>query len=126
MFKIRIDPVSRFVSIEMSGFMARAEASAYVAQIEAEFVAKIGARPYTMLIDTRDAPLQSQEVIETFRAHIGHFPKAQRIALVTGGSLARIQLRRVLARDYAQFFDTPEEALAWLRSPAESVTAARA
>ena len=121
MFTIDIDTSRSFVSVRLNGFMDVAEAKAYVARVEAEFVGKIGSRPYVMMIDTSGAPLQSQAVFETFAAHIGHFPKAQRIALVTGGSLARMQLRRLLTRDYAEFFDTPAEAMAWLFAPKPEV-----
>ena len=70
--------------------------------------------PYVMLIDTRDCSLQSQEVVGIFGDHIAGFPKATRIALVNGSSLARMQLRRLLPRDYARFFDEPDAARDWL------------
>ena len=114
MFQVHIDTERSFVSVRLNGFMDLEEAKTYVVRVEAEFVAKIGSRPYVMMIDTTGAPLQSQAVIETFAAHISHFPKAQRIALVTGGSLARMQLRRLLTRDYAHFFNTAEDAIRWL------------
>ena len=39
---------------------------------------------------------------------------SRRIAVVTGSSLARMQVRRILSRNDAAFFDAEEDAEAWL------------
>lgn len=114
MFKIDIDSQRRLVSITLAGLMDDAEARRYLDELQSRFVRTIGNRSYVLLVDTRQFGLQLQSVVALIAERIAIFPKATRIALVNGESLMRMQLKRLIVRDYARYFDTIEDALPWL------------
>lgn len=114
MFKIDIDSQRRLVSITLAGLMDDAEARRYLDELQSRFVRTIGNRSYVLLVDTRQFSLQLQSVVALIAERIAIFPKATRIALVNGESLMRMQLKRLIVRDSARYFDTIEDALPWL------------
>ncbi len=114
MFKIDIDSQRRLVSITLAGLMDDAEARRYLDELQSRFVRTIGNRSYVLLVDTRQFSLQPQSVVALIAERIAIFPKATRIALVNGKSLMRMQLKRLIVRDSARYFDTIEDALPWL------------
>lgn len=117
--EIAIDVERRFIAVRITGLLEVADVHAYVAELKERYAGKIGAGPYVMLIDISRCALQSQAVIDAFRTHIAAFPKARRIAIVSGSATARMQMQQLLARDYLRYFDGYREASAWLLADPE-------
>ena len=63
---------------------------------------------YAMVIDVRDCPIQQQGVIKAMGEHMARMPKARAIAIVTGRSLAKMQVRRLFTQPYARIVDDVE------------------
>lgn len=114
MFAIDIDRERRVLQIRVAGFFTQTEATEYIDTIRKKFVSGIGCRGFVTQLDIREFPLQSQQVVEALRDHIERFPKATRIAIICGRSPAKMQMRRLLSRDYVRYFETPMEAEAWM------------
>jgi len=80
-----------------------------------------GFRPgYLLRMDMTHSAVQTQDAVASFGRHLGDFPKARRIAIVTPSRIAHMQVRRVMTQPYLQIFATPEPALDWLLAPTDS------
>ena len=71
-------------------------------------------RSYTMVIDVSECPIQSQDMILAMGKHMAEMPKARALAIVTGSSLARMQVRRLFTQPYARVTSTVAEGRAWV------------
>ena len=67
-----------------------------------------------MVIDVSDCLIQQQDTPKAFGAHMASMPKARAIAIVTGSSLARMQIRRLFTQPYARIVATVDEGRAWV------------
>ena len=123
MYDISIDDRLKLVSVKLGGLMSLDEVNHYIADLGTAFVRHKLQAGYLMMIDTSQATLQSQDVIGAFQKQIAHFPKARRIAMINGNSLARMQIRRVMTQDYTRIFDNVEEGRRWLLSSVGSAAA---
>lgn len=122
MYTVRIDRVNGLVSVKLAGMMELAEVAAYIAELKRQFVA-VGLRDYAMVIDVTDMPIQSQETINAMAQHMVSMPKARAIAVVTGRSLAKMQIRRLFKQPYCRITPTVNEGLAWVLRGVEPVAA---
>lgn len=116
MYSITVESARKLVRVELSGFFSVEEVAAF-ARDEQAAVAGMGCTTgeYLLLIDASGSKIQTQEVIADFQAFIANSPlKARRLAIVVGGSAARMQVRRILARDTAMIVCTRREGEAWL------------
>jgi hypothetical protein len=115
-YEITIDPPRGLLRITVSGFLSFDDLTGILVEKE-RALARLGLRPnrHLTLCDFSSCKLQSQDVVQLCRAAIAD-PRymARRIVFVIGSSLARMQLRRMLERDDAKFFETMEAAEAWL------------
>lgn len=124
MYNINIDQSAKLVSVKLGGMMTVDEVHRYIADLAHEFLRARLRAGYLMMIDTTEATLQRQEVVDALKRQIIQFPKARRIAMVNGSSLARMQIKRVMTQPYALVFDTEAEGMAWLMSSEPDVAAA--
>jgi hypothetical protein len=115
MYRLTIDAERAFIDVTMKGFLEVHQVHDYVDELTAKFTRAFppGA-PYVMLIDISECALQSTAVVDAFRNHVANFPRASRLAIVSGNSSARMQLNRILVRDYLRFFAFRAEAVSWL------------
>ena len=120
MYRITPHRNANLIEVELGGMMSVDEVADYMAALRQAFVANHFRAGYRILIDVTACPIQSQEMVEGMRTHMAGMPKASRIAMVTGSSLARMQVRRLMTQDYARVFATPEEARVWLASIEQS------
>lgn len=93
--------------------MTLPELAAYIADNRRACVAH-RLRDYAMVIDVRECPIQQQDPIRAKGEHMASTPKARALAIVTGRSLAKIQIRRRFAQPYARIVDTVEQGQAWV------------
>ena len=71
------------------------------------------------LYDVRETKIQSQQVVQALRAMSDRKGIiARRIAVVTGSSLMKMQIPRILVNRESACFDNRTTAKAWLRPPA--------
>lgn len=75
---------------------------------------------YRLRIDMSAIRVQPAESIMVVHQSMRDFPRASRIAMVTGSAIARHQIRRLMTQPYLRMFDEADEALAWLTSPNET------
>jgi len=102
--------------LELSGFFTVEEVAAFAAARDTA-LATLGTPPnrHVTLCDVSECKIQPQDIVETFRAMLID-PKvaAARLAIVTGSSLARMQVRRLVDRPNLAFFTARREAERWL------------
>lgn len=122
MYKIRIDRPKALVEVELGGMMSTEEVGVYISDLRNQFVVH-QVRRYGMVIDVTRCPIQSQDMIVAMGRHMATMPKAQALAVVVGGSLARMQVRRLFTQPYARIVASAEEGRAWVMHGAEPATA---
>jgi hypothetical protein len=115
MFKITTEPKRWLVRLKFSGHLTLAEVSEFYRQQEAA-IRTMGCPLglHVVLIDATECPLQLQEIVGAFQGAMASPRRAKRVAMVTGGSLSRMQARRLLQRDEVAKFATVDEAEEWL------------
>ncbi len=113
MFSISVDKANELVEARLSGMMSVDEVAEYVTELKKQFVAH-GLRTYAMVIDVTGCPIQSQDMINAMAQHMATMPKARSLAVVTGSSLAKMQIRRLFTQPYARITATIEEGRAWV------------
>ena len=122
MFSIEVYREDKLIAVRLTGLLSADEVAAYIAEVKRQFVLN-RLRDYCMVIDVSDCPLQSQEMLRSMGAHMATMPKAYALAIVTGDSIARGQVRRLFTQPYARITATVEEGRAWVLSGAEPLAA---
>lgn len=123
MYRINVDDSRSLVEITLGGMMPLDEVAEYIGELRRQFVAH-HLRQYVMVIDVTDMPIQAQDTIRAMGEHMVNMPKATAIAVVTGKSLARMQIRRLFKQPYARITATVAEARAWVLNGREPAIAA--
>ena len=113
MYKIGVDKENSIIAVTLTGLMALDEVDAYIAALKAAF-AQYALQDYAMVIDVSGCPIQSQEMIRSMGEHMAMMPKARALAVVTGSSLAKMQIRRLFTQSYARIVTTVSEGHAWV------------
>lgn len=114
MYKITVDSSCSIIEVVVAGLLSLDEVLAYCAEVE-PLIAKCAAKAgYRMLIDLSECAIQTQEVVGAFLTHAARMPKARASAIITGRSIIRMQIRRVMAGRELGIFDNRSAALAWL------------
>ena len=114
MHRITVIPAHNVVESTLWGFLSVDDVSGYDADLQRHFRSGRLQAGYRMLIDVAGCAIQQQEVINAFQAHVLGCPKASRIAAVTGSSIVRMQVRRVLNQSYMRTFTDRLAAWEWL------------
>jgi len=115
-FSVRTESGRGLLILELSGFFTEGEIAGLAAARDAA-LATLGTAPnrHVTLCDVSECKIQPQEIVETFRSMlIDPRVAAARLAIVTGSSLARMQVRRLVDRPSLAFFRSRPEAEAWL------------
>jgi len=113
MYKIKVDKLNGLVEVELGGLMPTEEVAAYMHDLKLQFALN-GLRSYSMVIDVSRCPIQSQDMIRAMGEHMAEMPKARALGVVTGSSLARMQVRRLFTQAYARITETVSEAREWV------------
>lgn len=122
MFSIRVDKPRELIEVRLAGMLKLDEVAAYIAEVRHK-IAFAHLRSYAMVIDVTDCPIQPQEIIKAFGQHMAAMPKARSLAIVCGGSLSRLQVRRLFTQPYARVVATADEGRAWVLHGTEPVAA---
>jgi hypothetical protein len=121
MYTIKVDKRLELVEARLGGIMSTEEVAAYVADLRQAFVSH-RLQSYAMVIDVTDCPIQSQGMIQAMGQHMATMPKARALAIVTGSSLARMQVRRLFTQPYARITANVSEGRSWVLYGTEPVT----
>ncbi|RYF05923.1 MAG: STAS/SEC14 domain-containing protein [Oxalobacteraceae bacterium] len=113
MYRITIEKSMDLVEVKLGGMMSVDEVVAYINELRRQFVCH-RLRSYRMVIDVTEMPIQSQDMIRVMSQHMAEMPKAYAIAVVTGKSLARMQIKRLFTQTYARITATVAEGRAWV------------
>ncbi|WP_210359379.1 MULTISPECIES: STAS/SEC14 domain-containing protein [Sphingomonas] len=117
MYAIDLHPERNFVDIRWTGLFTADAVAGYANELERRFVAG-GFRPgYLLRMDMSATTVQPREAVDAIHARLGDFPRARRIAVVTGSAITRLQVQRFMTQPYLRIFADPDAALAWLTEP---------
>lgn len=122
MYRIVLDTQHAVINVTLSGMMTIDEVAAYIADVKRTCVTN-RLREYAMVIDVRGCPIQQQDTIKAMGAHMVSMPKARALAVVTGSSLAKMQIRRLFTQPYARIVNTIEDGQAWVVEQVEPLPA---
>ena len=116
MFDITFDRHQSLVDATLSGFLALPEVARYAGKVEPIIRrAALVNGSYLMLIDVSGCSIQSQQVVAAFQQHVGGVPRARRCAVVTGSSIIRMQIRRIIGKGSTmRIFGDRGDATTWL------------
>lgn len=118
---VSIEPHRRLLRLGITGFFTPADVANFSREVAAQ-IARLRPIPngaaHVTLCDTRGVQIQSQEVVTAFADMLAHpVARSRKLAYVIDATLARMQIRRLTARDDARYFDTVIAAEAWLFAP---------
>lgn len=101
----------------MAGFFTQDDILAFLAaRRDAHAKLRCRANRHVTLNDVRDMKIQSQEMVDAFRAVLADpLYRSRRLAFVVGPTLARTQLMRALEARNARCFEDVWTAEAWLQ-----------
>lgn len=119
MYRIAVDGRRGFVEVTLGGMLSVEETATYINDLRRAYVVNKLRAPYSMIVDVSACNIQAQDMIKAMGEHMASMPKAKAIAIVTGSSLARMQIRRLFTQPYARIVATKEEARAWVHSGLE-------
>lgn len=124
MYTVTADPDRKLITIALHGMLTPEQVAALYRD-EHLAIQRMGCRigEHVALVDLTGCPLQIQDVANAFQRNMEGRGKARRLALFTGGSLARMQVRRITRRSDAAIFSTRGEAEAWLFADDEQAAA---
>ena len=117
MFSITTEPHRKLVRLSVKGMLTLEQVQELYRQ-EHEAIRAMGCNlgEQLVIVDLRECPLQLQDIVNAFQKSMESPAKAQRLAMVTGTSLSKMQARRIMKRNDAALFDTIAEAEAWIFS----------
>lgn len=118
MFNIVVDKAYAVVQVRLGGMLSAPEVGAYITELKNKLRTS-HLREYRLIVDASECPIQHQDVIMLFAQHMGSMPKAQAIAIITGSSLIKMQVKRIFTQPYARIVASAAEARAWVLSGTE-------
>lgn len=115
-YSISVDRLAAFVRIKLGGFFALADVQDFAAAQRRAYATLASAKGrHVTLCDVSDCKIQPQDVVEAFRGLLtDRSLMSERMAFVTGMSPAKMQIRRLIARDTCRFFEDVGSAERWL------------
>lgn len=122
MFKISVDKANELVEARLSGIMSVAEVGEYIGELKRVIVIN-RLHTYALITDLTNCPIQPQEIIYAMGEHMAAMPKARSLAVATGSSLAKMQIRRLFTQPYARIVATVEDGRAWVLNGIEPPSA---
>jgi hypothetical protein len=117
-YSLELHPPGDLITTTLSGFFTVAGVMAYAAEAEQliERTALLHGG-YRLIIDVSGCAIQPQDVITAFSVHVDNVPRARRLAVVTGDSIIRMQMRRIIRHSDMAMVESAPEALVWCETP---------
>jgi len=116
MYSVTYDPEAGIIRMAVSGFWEVGMVDDLAAELKpALALARASCGQVLVLSDARDFPVQSAEVGMAFgKLEMETGPLRDRMAMVVGSTLAKMQGQRAVAGSVTAFFTSVDEAEAWL------------
>lgn len=118
MYDIKVETRLGLVHVTLSGMLSVEEVARYIAELKQTFI-RHRLREWSFLLDITDCPIQQQDTLQAMSKHMVTMPKARSIGVVTGSSLARMQVRRLFNQPYARIARSVSDARAWILNGTE-------
>lgn len=115
-FTIFVDAAAGLVKLKVGGLFSPDDVKSFAAAQRAAYskLGEVKGRHRT-LCDISECKIQFYQVVEAFRALLNDPAlMSARMAVVTGSSPAKMQIRRLIDRDTCRFFDNARDAERWL------------
>jgi hypothetical protein len=121
-YAVIADPSRDLIQIRMAGFFTAEDLKGFIeARRAAHAELRCGPNQHVTLNDVRDMKIQSQEMVDAFRAMLSDpVYRSRRLAFVVGPTLTRTQLLRAIDGRNARCFDDSWTAEAWLYSDGDA------
>ena len=115
-YQVTADPTRDLIQIRMAGFFTAEDLKGFIeARRAAHAELRCGPNQHLTLNDVRDMKIQSQDMVDAFRAMLSDPAyRSRRLAFVVGPTLTRTQLTRAIDGRNARCFDDAWAAEAWL------------
>jgi len=117
-WSVTSDPARKLLHMTIAGFFTPDDVAGFQSAVASE-IGRL--RPFlrgeahVTLCDTRGVQIQSQEAVAAFADMLAHpAARSRRLAYVVDATLARMQIKRLTARDDAAYFPDAAAAEAWL------------
>ena len=124
MFSVAFHRQFNLVDTTLSGLLTPEEVRCYAAEVEPIiWQAHRRSEGYTILLDVAGCAIQTQQVVGDFQSHVAGVPRARRCAVVTGSSIIRMQVRRIVSGPSMRIFDDRKAAMHWLTEKREDQAA---
>lgn len=115
-YKINLDYEKRLMQVRLFGFWNSDVIADFIRDIEIEEKRLlVGQRPYFVLSDLREFPVQSRDIVDEMEKHLAAWSNTGSFsAIVTPSALAQMQFKRIAEGGNRKFFTIIEDANAWL------------
>ncbi|MBX9795752.1 hypothetical protein [Sphingomonas sp.] len=125
-FSFSVDVPRNLVVITLGGFFSRDDIGAFRAE-QARAYAKLqcGPNEHLTLADIRAMKIQAQDIVAAWGDVLAD-PRfrSRKLAFVQASSLARMQLKRAAGNRFVRYFNSMDEAEAWLFAADDDAVAA--
>ena len=118
MHTVSLDVGDKILECIIGGLLSPIEVQTYINKVQNIVIENHLHRGYRLIVDVSDCIIQTQETIAAFSRHIVAMPKADRIAVIVGGSLASGQVRRLFTQQYVRLVSSRQQAIDWITSNA--------
>jgi hypothetical protein len=117
-YSIDVDLDRRLMRVVISGFWNADIIPDFLKEIEQkEGQLAVSGRPYFVLTDLVDFPVQARETVDEFQKHLAAWSNTGSIsAIIVPGALKQLQLKRIAEGGQRQTFNSNREAMQWLIS----------
>ena len=113
MYKIVVDRTHALIRLDMEGLLSPAEGNELVRDLIGR-IAAARLASYALIIDVSRCPVQGQDMVATMGEHLTKMKHARALAIVTGTTLVRLQVRRIFNQPFTRFASSYDDALAWV------------
>jgi hypothetical protein len=115
---IEVDPVGGLVRVTGRGFWTRIYAEQHFSRLDMVLRGiRMAGLKVRVLVDLREAVVQPADTAERISRATGELYRPEdRIAIVVGSSLAKMQMRRTVRAANHDFFVSPSAAELWLNA----------
>lgn len=115
MYSIRFLSELNLLDIQWFGRFSDEAVIDYALAVKREFLLHGIRTGYLLRMDMSASGVQPIEALPAFRESFRWFPKARRIAIITGDPATQQQVKGEMKQSYLRLFERPEHGLAWLQ-----------
>ena len=114
MYIVTLDRHNSMIDNTLGGFLLVADVSDYINHVQRLIVLNRLHLGYNLIIDVSGCVIQTQQTLTMLSDHMAAVPKARRIAVVVGASVASGQFRRIFNQEQARLVPDRQRGMAWI------------